>query len=57
MSKERAKETFRNFQKLDCRLYHFFTCVEAKGLPSKTFNETSFSQYDLQRKYHKEALL
>ena len=33
-SKERANETFRSFQKLNCRLYYFLICVETKILRS-----------------------
>ena len=33
-SKKRANETFRSFQKLNCRFYYFLICVETKVLRS-----------------------
>ena len=35
-SKERTNETFRSFQKLNCRLYYFLICVETKSPPIHT---------------------
>ena len=38
MSKERDNETFKSFQKLNCRLCYFLICAETKVLRSTQDN-------------------